>query len=84
MVSKFKSLSVLEEIFAQGQFWETITTLEAISTLEAVRSGELPVYQVFFFLDFFFILLLYSFFYCLVYIFFISHLIYSLIILFSL
>ena len=52
MVSKFKSLSVLEEILARGQFWETITTLEAISALEAVRSGELPVYQVFFFLDF--------------------------------
>ena len=50
MVSKFKSLSVLEEILARGQFWETITTLEAISALEAVRSRELPVYQVFFFL----------------------------------
>ena len=78
MVSKFKSLSVLEEILARGQFWETITTLEAISALEAVRSGELPVYQVFFFLIFFYSS------YCLVYIFFISHLIYSLIILFSL
>ena len=49
MVSKFKSLSVLEEILARGQFWETITTLEAISALEAVWSGKLPVYQVFFF-----------------------------------
>ena len=49
MVSKFKSLSVLEEILARGQFWETIPTLEAISALEAVRSGELPVYLVFFF-----------------------------------
>ena len=46
MVSKFKSLSALEEILAQGQFWETIPTLEAISDSEAVRSGELPVHQV--------------------------------------
>ena len=46
MVSKFKSLSALEEILARGQFWETITTLEAISALEAVRSEKLPVYQV--------------------------------------
>ena len=36
----------LEEILALGQFWETIPTLEAISASEAVRSGELPVYQV--------------------------------------
>ena len=54
MVSKFKSLSVLKEILAQGQFWETISTLEVISALEAVRSGELSVYQVFFFLIFFY------------------------------
>ena len=46
MVSKFKSLSALEEILARGQFWEKIPTLEAISASEAVRSGELPVYQV--------------------------------------
>ena len=54
MVSKFKSLSALEEILARGggggggggQFWETIPTLEAISASEAGRSGELPVYQV--------------------------------------
>ena len=53
MVSKFKSLSALEEILARGggggggrQFWETIPTFEAISDSEAVRSGELPVYQV--------------------------------------
>ena len=53
MVSKFKSLSALVEILARGQFWESIPTLEAISASEAVRSGELPVYQVFFlFLDF--------------------------------
>ena len=84
MVSKFKSLSVLEEILVQGQFWETIITLEAISALEVVRSGELPVYQVFFFLDFLLFFFYIVFFYCLVYIFFISHLIYSLIILFSL
>ena len=65
MVSKFKSLSVLEEILAQRQFWETIPTLEAISALEAVRSGELSVYQVFFFLDFllfFFFIVLYIYF----------------------
>ena len=60
MVSKFKSLSALEEILARrGQFWETIPTLEVISTSEAVRSGELPVYQVCFFL-LSFIILLYS------------------------
>ena len=46
MVSKFKSLSALVEILVRGQFWESIPTLEAISALEAVRSGELPVYQV--------------------------------------
>ena len=48
MVSKFKSLSALEEILARGggQFWETIPTLKAISGSEAVRSGELPIYQV--------------------------------------
>ena len=46
MVSKFKSLSVLEEILVRGQFWETIPALEAIPAQEAVRSGELPVYQV--------------------------------------
>ena len=45
MVSKFKSLSVLVEILARGQFWESIPTLEAISASEAVRSGELPIYQ---------------------------------------
>ena len=60
MVSKFKSLSALEEILARGtgrgggggggggggQFWETIPTLKAISGSEAARSGELPIYQV--------------------------------------
>ena len=46
MVSKFKSLSALVEILAWGKFWESIPTLEAISASEAVRSGELPVYQV--------------------------------------
>ena len=54
MVSKFKSLSALVEILARGQFWESIPTLEAISASEAVRSGELPVYQVCFFLTFFY------------------------------
>ena len=57
MVSKFKSLSALEEILARGQFWETIPTFEAILASEAVRSKELPVYQVcffFYFLLFFF------------------------------
>ena len=49
MVLKFKSLSALVEILARGQFWESIPTLEAISASEAVRSGELPVYQVWFF-----------------------------------
>ena len=44
MVSKFKSLSAFVEILAREQFWESIPTLEAAS--EAVRSGELPVYQV--------------------------------------
>ena len=59
MVSKFKSLSALVEILARGQFWESIPTLEAISASEAVRSGELPVYQVCFSL-LSFILILYS------------------------
>ena len=54
MVSKFKSLSALEEILARGQFWETIPTFEAILASEAVRSRELPVYQVCFFFTFFY------------------------------
>ena len=49
MISKFKGLMALEEILARGQFWETISALEAILAEEAVRSEELPVYQVFFF-----------------------------------
>ena len=46
MVSKFKSLSDLVEILARGQFWESIPILEVISASEAIRSEELPVYQV--------------------------------------
>ena len=56
MVSKFKGLMALEEILARGQFWETIPVLDRGATC-------LGVYQVFFFLDFHFTLILYSYFF---------------------
>ena len=52
----------LREILAPGHFWEMIPAFEAISALKATRFGELPVYYVSF-LNFIFILLLYSYFF---------------------
>ena len=51
MVSKFKSLSALEEILARGQFWETIPTLEAISAKRRFGPGNYPSTR-YVFLDF--------------------------------